>query len=93
MKISNWLEGSLLWGFPFFWTKRPLKKEKKKDKIMVEKEQIFYKSQVVLVRKLTNLTQNLDKNKEEAWYNLPVTDLDKLPQIKKKVGNEFDNGK
>ncbi|WP_270600824.1 hypothetical protein, partial [Faecalibacillus faecis] len=42
----------------FFWTKRPLKKEKKKDKIMVEKEQIFYKSQVVLVRKLTNLTQN-----------------------------------
>ena len=41
----------------FFWTKRPLKKEKKKDKIMVEKEQIFYKSQVVLVRKLANLTQ------------------------------------
>ena len=60
---------------------------------MVEKEQIFYKSQVVLVRKLTNLTQNWDKKKEEAWYNLPVTDLDKLPQIKKKVGNEFDNGK
>ena len=41
----------------FYWTKRPLKKEKKKDKIMVEKEQIFYKSQVVLVRKLANLTQ------------------------------------
>ena len=60
---------------------------------MVEKEQIFYKSQVVLVRKLANLTQNWDKKKEEAWYNLLVTDLDKLPQIKKKVGNEFDNSK
>ena len=60
---------------------------------MVEKEQIFYKSQVVLVRKLANLTQNWDKKKEEAWYNLLVTNLDKLPQIKKKVGNEFDNGK
>ena len=35
----------------------PEKKEKKKDKIMIEKEQIFYKSQVVLVRKLANLTQ------------------------------------
>ena len=43
--------------FFFLWTKRPLKKEKKKDNIMVEKEQIFYKSQVVLVRKLANLTQ------------------------------------
>ncbi len=43
--------------FFFLWTKRPLKKEKKKDKINVEKEQIFYKSQVVLVRKLANLTQ------------------------------------
>ena len=63
----------------FFWTKRPLKKEKKKDKIMVEKEQIFYKSQVVLVRKLANLTQTWDKMKEEPWYNLLVTDLDKLP--------------
>lgn len=31
--------------------------------------------------------------KEEPWYNLLVTDLDKLPQIKKKVGNEFDNSK
>ena len=60
---------------------------------MVEKEQIFYKSQVVLVRKLVNLTQNWDKKKKEAWYNLLVTDLDKLPQIKKKVGNEFDNSK
>ena len=60
---------------------------------MVEKEQIFYKSQVVLVRKLANLTQNWDKKKKEAWYNLLVTDLDKLPQIKKKVGNEFDNSK
>ena len=60
---------------------------------MVEKEQMFYKSQVVLVRKLANLTQNWDKMKEEAWYNLLVTDLDKLPQIKKKVGNEFDNSK
>ena len=60
---------------------------------MVEKEQIFYKSQVVLVRKLANLTQNWDKKKEEAWYNLLVTNLDKLPQIKKKVGNEFDNSK
>ena len=79
--------------FFFLWTKRPLKKEKKKDKIMVEKEQIFYKSQVVLVRKLTNLTQTWDKMKEEPWYNLLVTDLDKLPQIKKKVGNEFDNSK
>ena len=60
---------------------------------MVEKEQIFYKSQVVLVRKLANLTQNWDKKKEEPWYNLLVTNLDKLPQIKKKVGNEFDNSK
>ena len=79
--------------FFFLWTKRPLKKEKKKDKINVEKEQIFYKSQVVLVRKRTNLTQTWDKMKEELWYNLLVTDLDKLPQIKKKVGNEFDNSK
>ena len=79
--------------FFFLWTKRPLKKEKKKDKINVEKEQIFYKSQVVLVRKRTNLTQTWDKMKEEPWYNLLVTDLDKLPQIKKKVGNEFDNSK
>ena len=60
---------------------------------MVEKEQMFYKSQVVLVRKLANLTQNWDKKKEEPWYNLLVTTLDKLPQIKKKVGNEFDNSK
>ena len=60
---------------------------------MVEKEQIFYKSQVVLVRKLVNLTQTWDKKKEEPWYNLLVIDLDKLPQIKKKVGNEFDNSK
>ena len=65
----------------------------KKDKITVEKEQIFYKSQVDLVRKLANLTQTWDKKKEEPWYNLLVTDLDKLPQIKKKVGNEFDNSK
>ena len=56
-----------------------MKKEKKKDNIMVEKEQIFYKSQVVLVRKLANLTQTWDKMKEEPWYNLLVTDLDKLP--------------
>ena len=41
-KISDYFKYSF-----FFWTKRPLKKEKKKDKIMVEKEQIFYKSQVV----------------------------------------------
>ena len=31
--------------------------------------------------------------KEEPRYNLLVTNLDKLPQIKKKVGNEFDNSK
>ena len=37
--------------------RRARDKEKKKDNIMVEKEQIFYKSQVVLVRKLANLTQ------------------------------------
>ena len=30
-------------NFFFLWTKRPLKKEKKKDKIMVEKEQMFIK--------------------------------------------------
>ena len=60
---------------------------------MIEKEQIFYKSHVVLVRKLANLTPTWDKMKEEPWYNLLVTDLDKLPQIKKKVGNEFDNSK
>lgn len=42
----------------FLWTKRPLKKEKKKVKIKEEEEQLFYKSQGVFDRKLANLTQN-----------------------------------
>ena len=41
----------------FLWTKRPLKKEKKKVKIKEEEEQLFYKSQGVFDRKLANLTQ------------------------------------
>ena len=63
----------------FFWTICPLKEEKRKDKI-IKKEYLWIKFE-------TNMKQIRDEIEKDIWYNLFVTNLDKLPQINKKAGN------
>ena len=64
----------------FFFLDNPsIEKEKRKDKI-IKKEYLWIKFE-------TNMKQIRDEIKKDIWYNLFVTNLDKLPQINKKAGN------